>query len=120
MKGFLFERALVELVSEISLKKGIKAKPLAEKACPNRKDAGTKWRKIRNGDPPQELSVRDAYDLACAMGISITDLCGAAQTKVLGMDLTVRQQPEEKNTAQGSQKIRPKVTPIEVSPAYKN
>ncbi|MDY0258480.1 MAG: hypothetical protein RBR41_02290 [Desulfovibrio sp.] len=83
MNGFQFERALVELISEISLKKGIKAKPLAEKAWTQRKDAGTKWRKIRNGDPPQELSVRDAYDLACAMGVSITDLCGAVQSKAL-------------------------------------
>lgn len=83
MNGYQFERAFVDLVSEISLGKGIKAKPLAEKAWPHRKDAGTKWRKIRNGDPPQELTMRDAYDLACAMGVSITDLCGAIQSKAL-------------------------------------
>lgn len=83
MNGLQFERALVELIADLSTKKGLKAKPLAEIAWPHRKDAGTKWRKIRNGDAPRELSVRDAYDLACAMGVSITDLCGAVQSKAL-------------------------------------
>ncbi len=119
MKGILFERAFVELVSEISLKKGIKAKPLAEKAWPNRKDAGTKWRKIRNGQPPQELSVRDAYDLAGAMGISITDLCGAAQTKMLEMDFST-QNYDEKNTTAEVQQNKPVIHALEINNAHKN
>lgn len=99
MNGFQFERFFVQLVSEISFEKGLKAKPLAEKAWPLLKDAGTKWRKIRNGDPPQELSMRDAYDLACAMGVSITDLCGAVQSKALKMEIKYANSAEKKEVS---------------------
>ena len=120
MKGYEFERALVDVIIEISLKKGLKAKPLAEMAWPHRKDAGTKWRKIRNGDPPRELSVRDAYDLACAMGISITDLCGVAQTKILGTRIAPQPVQEKKVQEETISSGLPTVESVERSSSYKN
>ena len=89
-------------------------------AWPHRKDAGTKWRKIRNGDPPRELSVRDAYDLACAMGISITDLCGVAQTKILGTRIAPQPVQEKKVQEEAISSGLPPVESVERSSSYKN
>ena len=69
--------------------------------------------------PPQELSVRDAYDLADAMGISITDLCGAAQTKMLEMDFST-QNYDEKNTTAEVQQNKPVIHALEINNAHKN
>lgn len=83
MDGQEFERRLVELFVEISKSHGVKAKPLAERAWPRTKDAGTKWRKIRNGAEPRGLSVRDAFDLASALGVGLTEMCGIVQGRAL-------------------------------------
>lgn len=83
MNGHIFERCLVEVMTEMAEKKGLKHKPLAIVAWPDRKDPGTKWRKIRNGTDPRGFQVQDAYDLATAMGISFLELCEMAQGLLL-------------------------------------
>ena len=88
MNGYEFERSLVELFVEFTKKKGLKAKPLAMTAWPDRKDAGTKWRKIRNGDSPRELTVRDAYDLSAALGVSFTEMCGIVQGRAIEAEIS--------------------------------
>ena len=86
MDGYTFERCLVGALSEMARARGWKAKPLAEKAWPQSKAAGTKWRKIRNGTEPRGLQVCDAYDLAQAMGVSFLEVCGLAQAMLLKME----------------------------------
>lgn len=83
MNGNKFERCLVAVITEIAEKNGFRHKPLAERAWPNKKDPGTKWRKIRNGAEPRGLQVDDAYDLVMAMGMSFLELCGIAQGRML-------------------------------------
>lgn len=83
MTGSSFERRLVEVIQDLSTQKGLKQKPLAMAAWPDRKDAGTKWRKIRNGTEPRGLRVCDAYALAEAMGVSFVELCGLAQARLM-------------------------------------
>lgn len=81
MEGKDFETAFIEVVSELAKKNGIKHKPLAIKAWPQKKDPGTKWRSIRNGTGG--LGVGEAYDLASALGISFLEICGLAQARLL-------------------------------------
>lgn len=87
MNGLDFERKMVGVLVELAEKKGVKAAPLARAAWPEHKDAATKWRKIRNADPPQELSMRDAVDLANTLGISMAALCGIVEGRALDADL---------------------------------
>ena len=88
MDGKSFERMLVTALFEAAKARGYKAKPHAEAAWPDRKDAGTKWRKIRNGTEPRGLRVCDAYDLAQAMGVSFLEVCGLAQAMLLNLTPT--------------------------------
>lgn len=81
MNGELFERCLVDAIQDIADENNIKHKPLAEKAWPDCKDPGTKWRKIRNGTEPRGLYVCDAYDLVEALGVSFLEVWGIAQNK---------------------------------------
>ncbi len=102
MNGHAFERCLVEIMAEMAEKKGLKHKPLAIAAWPDRKDPGTKWRKIRNGTDPRGFQVQDAYDLALAMGISFLELCGMAQ----GLLLQTTNQQVQKPISPEEQKSR--------------
>lgn len=87
MKGNEFERCLVEVMATVAEQKGFKHKPLAERAWPDRKDPGTKWRKIRNGSDPRGLRVEDAYDLAVAMDVSFIEICGIAQGRLMQSEM---------------------------------
>lgn len=111
MNGYEFERALVELFVEVSKGKGFKSKPLAVAAWPDRKDPGTKWRKIRNGKPPRELNVRDAYNLATALGISFTELCGAVQGKAFTKEISSQSLPVPEKNNQAPPKEIPENRP---------
>lgn len=105
MNGNQFERCLVEVMTEVAEQKGFKHKPLAIAAWKERKDPGTKWRKIRNGTDPRGFQVQDAYDLALAMGASFVELCGMAQGRLMLVG-SLRQQaaePHSKNEAQENQ-----------------
>lgn len=102
MNGHAFERCLVEIMAEMAEKKGLKHKPLAIAAWPDRKDPGTKWRKIRNGTDPRGFQVQDAYDLALAMGISFLELCGMAQ----GLLLQTTNQQVQKTVSPEGQKSK--------------
>ena len=82
MKGYEFERELVAVIVEIAARKGIKAKPLAEKAWGVNGTSAVKWRKIRNGDDPRGLMVRDAFMLAEALGESFSEICAAAKINI--------------------------------------
>lgn len=83
MKGHEFERILVETMVDIAERKGFKHQPLAIAAWKDKKDPGTKWRKIRNGTEPRGFQIDDAYDLALAMGVSFVELCGMAQGRLM-------------------------------------
>lgn len=83
MDGMTYERCLVEVLSRLIEDRGLKHKPTAILAWPQRSDPGTKWRKIRNGTDPRGLQVCDAYDLATAIGISFVEACGLAQALFL-------------------------------------
>lgn len=83
MEGYLFERAVVEVFIDISELNGVKAAPLSRHAWPDAKDAPTKWRKIRNSSPPQEMTVRDAHRMALALGVTLAEVCGMAVGRML-------------------------------------
>ena len=85
ISGYEYERLIVQTLVELSERRHIKAAPLARSAWPEHADGATKWRKIRNSEPPQELSVRDAYALAKALGVSMVELCGLVAGKELGL-----------------------------------
>lgn len=104
MNGYEFERSLVELFVEFTQKKGLKAKPLAVSAWPDRKDAGTKWRKIRNGDAPRELTVRDAYDLSLALGVSFTEMCGIVQGRATEAEMLRHSELEASQKKEATEK----------------
>lgn len=58
------------------------------------------------GPPPQELSLRDAFDIAKAIGVSMTEICGIVQGRAVEMSLekegTV---PHEKKNPPQAQEI---------------
>lgn len=111
----------MDIVVELSEKKGIKAAPLARAAWPHNKDAATKWRKIRNSDPPQELSMRDAFDLVTALGVSMTELCGITQGRAVEASISVAMPQNEKNEVQQAKNITvPPIQSISPKTAYKN
>ena len=83
MKAQQFERTVVEIFMELSAQRGIKAAPLSRLAWPEAKDAPTKWRKIRNGSPPQDITVAEAFSLASALEVSLTDVCGIATGRLM-------------------------------------
>ena len=83
MTGYDFERGFVAVVMALSAAKGLRSATLARQAWPESKDAAGKWRKIRNGNPPQELSMRDAFALAASMQVSMVDICAFVQSKEL-------------------------------------
>lgn len=95
LTGFEYERLIVQTLVELAEQRGIKAAPLARTAWPEYVDGATKWRKIRNGDPPQELAVRDAHDLAKVMNISMVELCGLVAGKELNLAHTGSPTPDE-------------------------
>lgn len=78
--GEQYERCLIAALQEAIEERGLKHKPTAEAAWPDQKDAGTRWRKIRN-DPRARLNIGDAYDLANTIGVSFLEICGIAQAK---------------------------------------
>ena len=83
MNAEQFERAVVGVIVDLSVLKGIKAAPLSRKAWPDAKDAPTKWRKIRNGEPPQNITLSEAFSMASALGFSLADICGMALGKAV-------------------------------------
>lgn len=94
MDGYLFERCVVETIAELAKLRGLGQKPLAEKAWPDSTSADSKWRYIRRADNPRGLQLCDAYDLACALGMSFVEVCGLAQAKLMqkmqGQDVNFR------------------------------
>ena len=83
MNALQFERAVVEVITDLATQKGVKAAPLARLAWPDAKDAPTKWRKIRNGAPPQAITVEEAFSLSVALGVSLADVCGMAKGRLM-------------------------------------
>lgn len=105
MNGINFERLFVDTVVELSKKKGIKATHLSKAAWAHNKDTATKWRKIRNGNPPQELSMRDAFDLAAALGVSMIDLCGIIQGRAVEASISSAVSQNEKDEVRQAKNI---------------
>ena len=88
MNGYDFERELVAILVELIESKGLKHEPIAERAWPDRKDAGPAWQKIRNKVPPQKLTIRDAFNMAQVLGVGMTELCGIVQGRVMQKSLS--------------------------------
>ena len=75
----------------------------AIRAWPDRQDAGTKWRKIRNGTDLRGVQVYDAYDLAMAIRVSFVEVCGLAKAKMLSMSQTARMRSRVNGTLRFSE-----------------
>ncbi len=87
MNNFEFERAMVDVLATIIESRGLKHKPVAEKAWPYKKAAFRTWQDMRNSDSPQKLTVRDAYSMASELGISMSSLCGLIEGRMLAVDI---------------------------------
>jgi hypothetical protein len=83
MEDIQFERAIVELLVEIIEGRDLKHDAVAKAAWPDRGAAGRTWQAIRNDDPPQKLTLRDAYGLAKELNLSMCALCGIVEGRVV-------------------------------------
>lgn len=83
LESIEFERAMVDALADIIEKRGLKHKPIAEKAWPYKKAAFRTWQAMRNGESPQKLTIRDAHSMAMALDITMTTLCGLVEGRLL-------------------------------------
>ena len=102
MNGYEFERGFVAALMALSTVKNLKSATLARQAWPDCKDAAGKWRKIRNGQPPQEFSLRDAFDIVATMELSMVDICALVQSRELAGLLAHHEIPCEESAGEGS------------------
>lgn len=121
MDNYQFERTLVSVLAEIIDSRGLKHEPVAELAWPGRKDAGRSWQDVRNKVPPQKLSVRDAYGLAQALGISMSALCGIVEGRAIEEAIKgqLTDRPEKKEISTHITSGRPTQT-LEADPSNIN
>lgn len=87
MDAYKYERIFVKIITEIAAQKGINDAQLARKAWPHQKGAPTAWRKMRNDDEaPKRLNIEEAVLLTQALGISMSDVCGMVQGRLMRID----------------------------------
>lgn len=118
MDAFQFERIFVQVVEEIARKKGLNASQLARAAWPHQKAGAAAWRKMRNNqEKPKRLNIEEAVLLTQAIGMSMADVCGIVQARILQMtdsasfEATPRKAVLETNSAEErseSEKAHPK------------
>ncbi len=84
MNAYQFERTFVQLITEIAARQGINDAQLARRAWPHQKGAATAWRKMRNDtEKPKRLNLEEAFLLAQAVGLSMSDVCGMVQGRLM-------------------------------------
>lgn len=93
MENTQFERAIVDLLIEIIESRDLKHDAVAKAAWPGRGAAGRTWQSIRNDDPPQKLTLRDAYGLAKELNMSMSALCGIVEGRAI--ENALKQQASE-------------------------
>lgn len=92
MNNVEFERSMVDVLVAIIESRGLKHKPVAEKAWPYKKSAYRTWQDMRNGDSPQKLTLRDAHSMAQVLGITMSALCGMVEGRAIAE--TMKQQAD--------------------------
>lgn len=93
MDAFQYERIFVQVVEEIAAKKGLNGAQLARLAWPHQRAAATAWRKMRNNQTnPKRLNIEEAVLLTQAIGVSMTDVCGIVQGRMMELDLSLPNQ----------------------------
>lgn len=86
MDAYQFERTFVQLITEIATRQGINDAQLARRAWPHQKGAATAWRKMRNDtEKPKRLNLEEAFLLAQTIGLSMSDICGMVQGRLMDL-----------------------------------
>lgn len=84
MNAYQFERIFVGIITELAVQQGLNDAQLARKAWPHQKGAATAWRKMRNDEEkPKRLNLEEAFLLTQALGLSMADVCGMVQGRML-------------------------------------
>ena len=83
MESYQFERDFVAVVVEIIESRGLKHDAVAKDAWSGRRAAGRTWQFMRNNNPPQRLTMRDAHALAKYLGVSMAGLCGIVEGRAI-------------------------------------
>ncbi|WP_165078866.1 MULTISPECIES: hypothetical protein [unclassified Desulfovibrio] len=90
----------VQIISEIAAQRQINDAQLARMAWPHQKSAATAWRKMRNDDEnPKRLNIEEAVLLTQALGVSMSDVCGMVQGRLMKIDVPAEFPPSEKGKA---------------------
>lgn len=110
MDAFQYERIFVQVVEEIAAKKGLNGAQLARLAWPHQRAAATAWRKMRNNQKnPKRLNIEEAVLLTQAIGVSMTDVCGIVQGRMMELNLSLNspryETTEKKEKSYNSQKL---------------
>lgn len=88
MDAFKFERVFVQVVEEIAAKKGLNGAQLARLAWPHQKSSAAAWRKMRNNqESPKRLNIEEAVLLTQAIGLSMADVCGIVQARMMEISI---------------------------------
>lgn len=97
MDAYRYERLFVQIISEIAAQKQINDAQLARMAWPHQRSAATAWRKMRNDDEnPKRLNIEEAVLLTQALGVSMSDVCGMVQGRLMKIDSPAELPPSEK------------------------
>lgn len=83
MDGETFERAVVDTLTSIIEKKGLRHDPTAAHAWPYKKAPGRAWQAMRAQGKAQKLTLRDAFSLAQFIGIPMSQLCAMVESMEL-------------------------------------
>lgn len=96
MDAYRYERLFVQIISEIAAQKQINDAQLARMAWPHQRSAATAWRKMRNDDEnPKRLNIEEAVLLTQALGVSMSDVCGMVQGRLMKIDVPAELPPSE-------------------------
>lgn len=82
MDNYQYERAVVEVLTEIIESRGLKHDAVAKKAW-GRAGAGRSWQSMRNDSPPTKLTIRDAYAMAKELSVNMSAICGMVEGKAI-------------------------------------
>lgn len=102
MENYEFERAVVEVLTEIIEGNDLKHDVVAKRAW-GRVGAGRTWQSIRNDDPPTKLTLRDAYGMAKELGMNMAALCGIVEGRAIAEAIKQKPEPHQKNKTEKDQ-----------------
>lgn len=101
MDNFEFERAFVDALIDVIESRGLKHDVIAKAAWPWRKAAGRTWQSVRNDNPPQRLTLRDAFGMAKELNLSMSAVCGMVEGAAVRESIKKQHAlPEKKETPQ--------------------